>query len=1033
MSTELTLTPEQRAIVEHPLEPLRVSAGAGTGKTTTVVERLARAIEDGIEPEEALGVTFTNKAAEQLADKLRRRLPELAQDGREVEVTTYHGLAHRIVTEFGAVVGVERDFDVVGPGYVRQLLTESVGHQPFDHLDLTALSHRIAEAAALGAQTAGNLKRPADIVAGAPDPSDDTWGRRLELARILGNYETTKRELGVVDFGDLIRLAHEIVATNPDLAARIRRRYRAVVLDEYQDTDPAQRRLLQAIFGDGFPVTAVGDRDQTIYEWRGASLENFAGFVDHFLRADGSPAETLPLTENRRSGPAILHLANEIRALINDGPVPDPLRPASPIADTVVAGWFRTAEEEARWIATEILRLHDEEHCDWRQVAVLFRRNRSIGPVRQALAATGIPFEVASLGGLIEVPEVADVHAWLRILARPEDSVALARVLLGGRYRLGLGDLAPPAAWVRARHPRPDPDLELPYPLLEAIDRMVADGAGTGSAARLAEFRATYRRLLADAQGCTLVELIRRVIDAIDGWADIAAMPPAAGLTARLNLYRFLDLAEDWSPLDGHPSLDGFLGYLDLLAEENAADELDTARVGAEDAVSLLTVHRAKGLEWDTVFLPDLVKDVFPSRAQVYDDPTNKPYFLPYQLRIDAAHLPDLDAADAGERLRRRHRDGELRTAYVAVTRAKTRLVMTGGAWPASLELKNARQPSELLTLAAAIPGTTTVAWSDEPGPRPQPALAAGGDAEAPDPHFADGWRAELRRAWEQPGDPHPAWDRRTEPARRQLELMLENLPTGPAAAPPPPPTTSVTGLVTLASCPKRFYWSEVDPLPRRPAAWLRRGSETHRRIELHHQGVRTFDDIAPDSPPNAEAQGDGRVDPFDVFAASRFAAARPRLTETPIDLAIGGVRVRGRIDAVFEPEPGWWEIIDWKSGCRSDDPAAVVQLEAYAVAADRGGVVGGTPQRITAGFVYLGSSPAEEVVYEADAAWLGRAEARLEELAARAAGDVFDATPGAACGGCDFLMVCAEGRAHVASQGREAPVSSPDRRRSRG
>ncbi len=1027
MNPELVLTPEQQAIVEYPLEPLRVSAGAGTGKTTTVVERIARAIEHGIEPEAALGVTFTNKAAEQLADKLRKRLPDLARDGREVEVTTYHGLAHRLVTEFGAVVGVERDFDVIGPGYVRQLLTESLGHEGFDHIDLTAVSHRIAEAATLGAQTAGNLKRPEDLVAAAPATADDTWARRLELTRILANYAVRKRELGVVDFGDLIRLAHEIVDTHPDVAARIRRRYRAVVLDEYQDTDPAQRKLLQAIFGGGFPVTAVGDRDQTIYEWRGASLENFAGFVDHFRRADGSPAPTLPLTENRRSGKSILNLANEIRGLINDGPVPDPLRPASPVDDTVVAGWFRSADEEARWIAAEILRLRDEEQIAWRDVAVLFRRNRSIGPVRQALAAAEIPFEVASLGGLIEVPEVADVHAWLRILSQPEDSVALARVLLGGRYRLGLGDLAPLAARVRDRDRRPDPDLELPYPLLEAIDRIPDQAAPTGSEARVAEFRATYRTLLADAQGCTLVELIRRVVDAIDGWADIAAMPPAAGLTARLNLYRFLDLAEDWSPLAGRPSLEGFLGYLDLLAEENAADELDTARVGAEDAVSLLTIHRAKGLEWDSVFVPDVVHNVFPSGARVFDDPQRKPYFLPYQLRFDVDHLPDLDAPDAMDRLRRRHRDGELRTAYVAVTRAKRRLVMTGGAWPASLDVKTQKSPSELLTLVKGLPDTAIVDWSEDPGPRPVP-VGAADRSEPPDPHFADGWRAELRRAWERTGSPHPAWDVRTAPARRQLELMLDDLPAGPTPPPAPPPTTSVTGLVTLASCPKRFYWSEVDPLPRRPAAWLRRGSETHRRIELHHQGVRTFDDIAPESPPSAEAHGDDdRVDPFDVFTATRFAATKPRLTETPIELDLAGVRVRGRIDAVFEPEPGWWEIIDWKSGRRSHDPSAPVQLEAYAVAANRGGVVGGAPERITAGFVYLGDSPAEEVMYEADPEWLARAEARLVGLAARAAGDVFGATPGAGCGGCDFLGVCAEGKEHVAREGRVTPpVSAP-------
>ncbi len=238
------------------------------------------------------------------------------------------------------------------------------------------------------------------------------------------------------------------------------------------------------------------------------------------------------------------------------------------------------------------------------------------------------------MGGLIEVPEVADVHAWLRILAAPDDSVALARILLGSRYRLGLGDLAPLARWVRHRHGGDsDPDLALPYPMLEALDR--GEGATSPEVAGvLDDFRDTYRALLAAAQQCTLVELIRRVIDAIEGWTEIEAMPEVAGLTARLNLYRFLDLAEDWSPLAGSPSLEGFLGYLDLLSEDRAAAELDTATVGGEDAVPLLTVHRAKGLEWHTVFMPALARQVFPGKSFGFDNPTEKSRWLPYELRL---------------------------------------------------------------------------------------------------------------------------------------------------------------------------------------------------------------------------------------------------------------------------------------------------------------------------------------------------------------------------------------------------------------
>lgn len=1007
-------TGEQRAIIDHPLEPLRVAAGAGTGKTTTIVKRLARAVRDGLEPEAALGITFTNKAAEELADRLRRELGDLAAEGREVEVTTYHGFALHLLTEFGAIVGIDSDPEVVGPGYVRQLVHESVGRGPYHHLDLTALPWRIDEAANLGSQAAANLLEPEDVIAAAPSSPDDVWAARLELARIVAAYRDTKRRLGVVDYGDLILLAHRLVTRAPELAGRIRDRYHLVLLDEYQDTDPGQRELLRTIFGGGFPVTAVGDTDQTIYEWRGASLDNFRSFVRHFPRDDGGMADTLPLTLNRRSGSAILGVANDVRAVLHGAPPADPLRPTGDIADSVAYGWFRTAHEEAAWMAGEVRRLHDEESVGWRDIAVLFRRSRSISVVRDALHEAEIPFEVASLGGLLDVPEVADVHAWLRLLGRPDDSVALARILLGSRYRLGLGDLAPIAAWVRRVQRTMDDDGDVSYPLVEAIDRLPeVPGVHREARRRLTQFRTLYRRLLADGQGITLVELVRRVVDGVDGWSEIEAMPPAAALSARLNLYRFLDLVEDWSPLAGRPSLEGFLGYLDLLQEDRSGDELDTARIGGGDAVSLLTVHRAKGLEWEAVFVPALAHTVFPSRSLGFDDPVAGPKWLPHELRLDGDVQPEPAGPDRDRKdvLRARHHAQELRTAYVAVTRAKRRLYMTGAAWTGAAK---AKAPSELLHLVRSRDDAEEIRWVDDPGPPPD--VVAGDPVEPPDPHFPHGWRQTLRDAIADPASVESvgAPPEQVAAATTQLILMLEALPTERDMPPPAEPTTSVTGLVTLASCPKRFYWSEVDPLPRRPTRSLRRGTEVHRRIELHHRGVTPFEDVRPDAPLPAESAPAAAMDPFAVFQRSRFAEDRPILVETPIDLVIAGTRVRGRIDAVFSSEPGSWEIVDYKSGGPSDDPASVVQLEAYAIAALDGGVTGGPPNRLRVTFAYLGVDPIVERSHHADEEWIVGARRRLDHLAAAARGDVFTATPSAACRYCDFVSFCDAGRTWI-------------------
>lgn len=1008
-------TSEQRSIIEYPLRPLRVTAGAGTGKTTTMALRLEHLVRSGrVQPEEALGITFTNKAAEELADRLRSRLAEFAAAGREVEVNTYHGFAHTLLGEFGPIVGVERGATLVTPGYARQLLRDALAADAHEALDLTAPGRRVDELAVLAGQLGDHLLSPDDLLA----PRDDeTWEKRVEMAAALRRYADRKRRLGTVDYADLIAAAHRLVTEHEPIAARIRQRYRVVLLDEYQDTNPAQRELLRTLFGDGFPVTAVGDADQTIYEWRGASLQNFAEFGEHFPNADGSPADTLHLSINRRSTERVIDLANRVREEIVDRGDLRGLRPLDGAGQgTVRAGWFHSAVDEARWVAAEVRGLHEAGH-QWRDIGILFRKHRQIGLIREALERQEVPVEVAALGGLLEVPEVADLHAWLRILGRPDDAPALMRILLGSRYRLGLGDLAPLADWVRAHHDTAD-DEDLGgvgWALLEAVDRLEECGLEGQSRERLAAFRGLYRELLETAQGVTLVDLCRVILDRSAAWPEVEALGESARLSARLNLYRFLDLAEEWSPLEGRPSLEAFLEYLDLLSEDRAADELDTARVSGANAVALLTVHRAKGLEWPIVFLPALCDGTFPSPGHPYADPVTRPEFLPYDLRLDAEYLPSLPEAEEARRelVKARHADQEWRTAYVAVTRAADTVVATGAFWYTERQPK---QQSRLFELAAGTDGAEVVSAAAQPGDPPETLRLPDLSSEGPDPTFPDGWRSALRNA---SLDPH--WPRRRaaergiaesyDEALGQLRLVLDGLPeVSQLTLEESPFRTSVTGLVTYATCPQRFHWSEIDRLPRRPSAAARRGVEIHRRIELHNRGSIPLEevaeapyDLAPDEPAGPGAYG--------IFLNSRFAAERPLLVEASFELLVGGARVAGRIDAVYEPEPGTWEVVDFKSGRPDDRPAQRVQLEAYAVAVREAGLVAEPPDRLRVTFAYLGDGLVEHSE-DVDDVWLALARRHLEALVANAAGDEPTATPSEACRSCDFVGFCAPGRA---------------------
>jgi DNA helicase-2/ATP-dependent DNA helicase PcrA len=1024
-----TPTDEQIEILEYPLEPLRITAGAGTGKTTTMAARLATIVarEPGIDPEHALGVTFTNKAAEELSDRIRSFLPDLAAEGRHVEVSTYHGFAHSIIREYGALLGMERNAQVITPGYVRELVRRALGDGSYDGLDLTAAGHRIEEVVSLASALGDHLVQPDAVL--DLDESDEMWLKRRELLDAVRRYQELKRDLGVVDYADLISGAQRVVCDNPDAAARIRARYRVVLLDEYQDTNPAQRELLQALFGDGFPVTAVGDPDQTIYEWRGASLENFAKFPEHFRSRDGTEAPDRQLSYNWRSGVGIVDIANLVRAQIGTTSSLDQLRPRPQAPQGWVGhGWYRTASVEAAAIAEEVRRLHTEEAVEWSEMAVLFRKNAQIARVRDALTAQDVPIEVAALGGLLDVPEVSDLHAWLRLLGRSEDAPALMRILLGSRFRLGLADVAPLAGWVRSRRPTEEGDEHEGAPgwaMLEAVDSMEeVQGLGDETRRRLAEFVGMYRDLLEDAQGLTLVSLCRRILELTATWPEVEALHDASRLSTRLNLYRFLDLAEEWSPLQGRPSLEAFLDYLDALQEEKASEELDTARLSGADAVALLTVHRSKGLEWPVVFLPAICKDTFPSRAQRFDDPDRFPDLLPYELRRDRAHFEPLPVEETPrkEELRRRHLEQEWRTAYVATTRAKDRLYLTGAYWFTD---KRAKEPSELFDLVAGSGLSQEIAACAEPGPAPEyePYVSV----EDPDPVYEAGenWSAALRRTATDPSWPRrravelgveAAYDARVD----QIRLELENLPE------PVEPeqdsdrfSTSVTGLVTYASCPKRFMWSEVDRLPRRTSAAARRGTELHRRIELHNRGTVPLDDDLTgfyDVEPGEQAEPPS-ADAFTSFQGSRFAVTKPRFIEVPFDLRIDEARIRGRIDAIYEDDEGW-EIVDYKSGRPSNDPSRRVQLEAYAVAAVEVPFASERPGQLRVTFAYFGDGVAEtsEAV---DVAWISGARGHLADLVAAASAEQYEPTPSPACHSCDFLRFCDEGKAWVEANPR--------------
>ncbi|GIU92367.1 MAG: putative ATP-dependent DNA helicase [Acidimicrobiia bacterium] len=1006
---------EQLRVVESPLVSLRVTATAGTGKTSTLAWRVVELVtRHGVDPEAILGLTFTNKAAEELADRIRAMLGGRIEVGREVEVHTYHGFAASILREFGVLVGIERDTPIITPAYAHRLLMDLLDRFDWDSFDPT-IPAAVDRILTLGGRLADNLVDPVTVLGAATE--EEPWPARKEMLELLSAYEEEKRRMGVADYGDLITKAHRLVVDHPDVAEKIAARYRAVLLDEYQDTNPAQRELLRRLFAGRVPVTAVGDPYQTIYEWRGASPANFADFPQHFANPEG-PAPTLELTVNRRSGWKILELANrlveELSGSVRLRPRPDAL-PGS-----VETAWFDTAVQEAEWLASTIGDLH-ETGTAWRDMAILFRKNKDMLLVHQALAVHDIPFEVANLGGLLGVPEVVDLHAWLRLLERPDDGPAAARILLGPRYRLGLADLAVISRQVRLSVDPADPDREVPIGVAEVVDRLEGfEGLSDEARARLEEFRSEYGELVASAQQLSLVELCRTILDRIGAWDEIEAMEPNSALSARLNLHRFLDLAESWSPLDGRPTLRAFLAHLEALDQEHA-EELDTARLSGADAVTLITVHRAKGLEWPVVFLPAVYRGNFPTRGGAYDDPTSRPESLPFEFRLDPGPP---ESADLREWLQQNRIRQEWRVAYVAVTRAKERLYVTGAHWYGHPEPnQNPVPPSELWEHAAGV-GSTIGDPPGEPPPRPEVMVVGTPSTAAEDPLLGEDPNRFLEEVVEDPELPRRVAEERGVVAEyhtavedhRQLVLDISVPRT---VEPATRMEMSATGLVTYRTCPLRFYWTEVDRLPRRGGRAATRGVQIHRRIELHLRGRVPLEELDPELYDAVEwdgAQTTG-ADPFRNFLASRFSEQPPLLVEAPFHLVLEpDVVIRGRIDAVYD-RGDHWEVVDFKSGRKPDGPVPPVQLQVYGLAIRHVEFGRPRPDRLRLTFAYLGGNTCEEVTYVADAEWLEEARREIEDLVGGITEGRFDPAPSPACRNCDFVRFCPPGAEYLSAE----------------
>jgi DNA helicase-2/ATP-dependent DNA helicase PcrA len=938
-------------------------------------------------------------------------------------VSTYHAFAGSLLREYGLLLPVEPNtrllsetelwqlaFDVVN-GYDCELRTDKspaavtsmvlrlwgqlaehlvdTGQLRDTHLELERLIHT------LPAGPYQRERRPNQWLLRLLA----TQTQRAELVPLLDALQERMRAAKVMDFGAQMASAARLAATFPQVGQDLRSRYRVVLLDEYQDTGHAQRVALSALFGggadDGLALTAVGDPIQSIYGWRGASATNLPRFTTDFPRSDGAPAPVLELRTSWRNPPRTLQVANAISAEARRRSVavrPLRSRPDAP-AGTVHCALLADARAEREWIADQLSGHYQRARTEGVSpptAAVLVRRNADAAPIADALRARGIPVEVVGLAGLLSVPEVADVVAMLRLVADPTAGAAAMRVLTGPRWRLGGRDVA--ALWRRAvalgggqcdtasaegiaMAAGPDADAAC---LADAI----GDPGPAGSysvagydricalAGELSSLRGHLGHSLPD-----LVAEVRRVLG-VD-CESRAAAGACAGWTGAEHLDAFADVVAGYAERASAtstpatvPSGAGLLSYLDVAeVVENglAPAQLTVAR----DRVQVLTVHAAKGLEWQVVSVAHLSGGVFPSTASRSTWLTDAAE-LPPLLRGDRASagargVPVLDTSDVTDRkqlsdtisehrrqLEQRRVDEERRLLYVGITRSEDTLLVSGHHWGAT-GIKP-RGPSDFLcelkdiidrSAAAGDPCGTVEEWAPAPadGERnplcdtvveafwPADPLAARRDgvergaalvtramtADAPDSDGDDstdveGWAADVDA------------------------LLAERASVARPSARTLPGQLSVSGLVDLARDAPGALQRLTHRLPTRPDPHAQLGNTFHVWVQQFYGAEGLFD--LGDLPGAADSDvGDTRelAGLQEAFTGSQWAARTPIAVEVPFEMPIGDTVVRGRIDAVFAEPDGGATVVDWKTGAPPHGPEAMrqaaVQLAVYRLA----------------------------------------------------------------------------------------------------
>lgn len=580
-----TLNDRQCEAVKHTEGPLLITAGAGSGKTKVLTCRIAHLLELGVAPYRILAITFTNKAAKEMKERVTNLVGAQADS---IWLSTFHSFCAKLLRfEVDGFHGYTRNFTIYDSSDQLVLVKDCLKKLNLDDKQFTPRS-------VLGTiSSAKNVLMDAKAFAAK---ASDFYEQKV--ADVYALYQEKLRENNAVDFDDLLFLAVRLLQENEEVREKYQTRFQYILVDEYQDTNHAQYALTKILAARWRNICVVGDADQSIYAWRGADIRNIIDFT-----RDYPDAASIKLEQNYRSTKTILHAANAVIDN-NESRPKKTLWTENPTGNKIIHYQAQTEHDEADYIAGVIYNRHEISHEPYGDMAILFRTNAQSRVLEEKLMRYAIPYTMVGGTKFYDRKEIKDVLAYLRLLYNPEDSLSLTRIINVPKRNIGATTMEHVAAYAEAQG----------ISLFEALSSTDEIPVTKRAKASLENFAAMIFDLLNDIEGKDVLRLIETVIKQT-GYGDMLdkeAEHDPQGESRKENVGEFLSVAKDYMDSNPEGNLQDFLENVALVSD---VDDFESS----DSKVTLMTLHAAKGLEFPVVFLTGLDEGLFPHSRTLMD------------------------------------------------------------------------------------------------------------------------------------------------------------------------------------------------------------------------------------------------------------------------------------------------------------------------------------------------------------------------------------------------------------------------------